>query len=705
MKKIAILLASISLVFSGFFLYPASLALATPSTPPATTNTNVEAAIDKGCTAETNPLSSICVLDFYYGFILQPSFTLVGLAANILDFFLGYSLDSNAYNGEFVAKGWALIRDISNVAFIFTLLYLAIKHILGDSARRAIPTLILVALLLNFSLFFTKVVIDAGNILARAFYNSIVIENDQQSAGYKSITYGLVDKINPQKLLTTAMFQQNTGMIGEYNASLGEFEGETTPDLSGNTGTIFAVLLLVTVVHGFLIVTFLSVCLVFIGRVIGLWFAMIFSPIAFITLAVPNLGGALKQLSFDAWINNVLKLSFVAPIFIFFIYLTISFLTFWSTSEVSLGGSNGFVGFMEVFIPFVFIVVLLNLAKKTAGDMAGDFGSKVKEYVGKGAGIIAGGALGATAFAGRATVGRIASGKLSSGNYNERISDAQKDYEEAKISGNVAGKAAAFARMKRLEATKSTLSKWKESSWDIRNANKSQMLGGAVGGVAGFVGKQGFGKGMEAFGGKDFSVGKGSDQSRKKYEEEEEKIKVKKAEDLSKIERNELSEEIMRLHRAGLSPDAINSRIDRDIDRLKFNEMDPLMSSKEIERRRREISILEDIKSGVQDSGSNTKKLEKFIKEGGGSYIGTKAIESERREQVATRVQNDIWYNITTGESEYTADKIRKGEKSKSDDEKLIDQIKKVVKKGDDEEESTPSTPPASGTTPPPPGP
>src|SRR3972149_11633388 len=56
------------------------------------------------------------------------------------------------------------------------LLYAAIKTILGTGSdtKNLIVKIIVVAILINFSLFFTKVVIDASNVLAIAFYDAIV---------------------------------------------------------------------------------------------------------------------------------------------------------------------------------------------------------------------------------------------------------------------------------------------------------------------------------------------------------------------------------------------------------------------------------------------------------------------------------------------------------------------------------------------------
>ncbi len=694
MKKIAILTASIFVVFSGYFVSPVSFVHAQTTTPSAlSVNTGIENAVDQNCSGLSNPFSANCLLYAFYNVILQPSFGLVGLVAQLLDFFLGYSLDSNAYRSDFIVKGWGLIRDISNIAFIFTLLYLAIKHILGSSSKKYIPTLIIVALLLNFSLFFTKVVIDAGNILARAFYNSIVIENDttyEDVEGYKSITYGIVDKINPQNLLSTALFESGAGgQIGSIDQTTGQFQGTVTPDISGNTGTIFLIFILMTVVNLVLAWTFLSVSLTFIGRVIGLWFAMIFSPIAFITLAVPGSGGFFKQLSFDSWKDNVIKLAFLAPVFIFFLYLTISFLSILGTGEslAPAEGSSMFVALMKVFIPFLFIITLLQVAKKTADSMAGEFGGMVKSFVGKALGFVGGAALGATAFVGRATVGRFAGGALETGNYEKRIADAKG------------------LNKWQLMVQRSALKKVNESSLDIRNASKAKGLAGKISGVVG----TGLGYGMTGFGGKDFNAGKGSDQSRKKYEESAEKRRVELAKELGTVRsgekdtlvkqrQGEITKEINALEE---NRNAVESGFKTNTETIskRLEELGKkskagfgAMSQRE---RDEEVTLKADLEKAKKEKDEKISEIDNDIKKK--KELNNKdAIvkdETKRRQFEYAREVEDGWikgvfnpYDLATGNAKQTAEKIRGLSKEKSKKEKAAEAALAFVKEEQESE-------------------
>jgi len=119
---------------------------------------------------------------FYYIFFVPTSF-LFSLSGQLLDWAMGFTLDSNSYKGSgatFVEQGWKIARDIANIMFIFILLWVGIGTILGNhnvNAKNTIKNVILVALLLNFSLFFARVVIDASNILGGVFYNNIGVND------------------------------------------------------------------------------------------------------------------------------------------------------------------------------------------------------------------------------------------------------------------------------------------------------------------------------------------------------------------------------------------------------------------------------------------------------------------------------------------------------------------------------------------------
>jgi hypothetical protein len=350
-----------------------------------------------------------CLVAGLYHVVFSLSAFLASLSARILDYFVFYALDSDSYKGDFITLGWALVRDISNILFIIALLYVAGKTVLGLNAsnnKKIISMVILMALLINFSLFITKVVIDTSNIVARVFYANIEnVDQDgnQNVSGYsdadgttgKSISVGLVAQFDPQKIF------QNSGI----------------PQLVDGTVGPFAIFLILSIVLMFYMTyMFLSVAFVFIGRVAMLWILMIFSPLAFVSNTVPDF--KIPKFNFREWKNELFNQSFLAPIFVFFLYLIISFGKLPVVSDVidpntlnNVGGTatNGTLNtFMKIFIPFIIIFTLVKIAKDTTIKMAGELASGMSKWgTILGAGALTLGTAG-TAFLGRQVAGRSA---------------------------------------------------------------------------------------------------------------------------------------------------------------------------------------------------------------------------------------------------------------------------------------------------------
>lgn len=387
----------------------------------------------------------------YFG-VYKISSLLAMLGGYFLDFFMGYSISSDAYTASsFPEKGWGMLRDLANICFIFLLVYAGIRLILGIgkfNAKSMIINVILMAVLINFSLFFTKVIIDAGNITARIFYNALEVKNKADGtknvgiANEKAISVTLIDQVDPQKIMTT---------IGD--------DETTSADESDYAAYFILISLLAAAVNIYFMFIFFSVGFLFVGRVLQLWISMITAPIACISYAAGSN-------FYDTWWKELWKSSFVAPIFLFFLYLIASFLKAGLvTGLFSNYNDKGFISvLMAVAVPFVLLVGLMKIAK----DMAEEYSSKTGKMaasalgsVGKVAGGLAVGAVtGGASFAMSRTVG--AGSKILQG------SGVQKKLREIESRGGLSGKFAKF--------TANTVDKGSKASFDIRNTG----IGGSL---------------------------------------------------------------------------------------------------------------------------------------------------------------------------------------------------------------------------------
>lgn len=340
-----------------------------------------------------------CFSWFAYYFLYTPISFFASLAAQFLDYFIYYSTNSTSYSSNFVGVAWGAVRDIANIFFIIGLLYVAIETILGigHNGKKMIASIIVVALLINFSLFFTQVVIDTSNILARVFYNNIdAINKDKSlaigSSGEKSITTALVSMFDPQDIVSPTQYASN--------------------DYDGGPGAFITITLLATVVSAIMLWVFLATALMFVARVAGLYISMIFAPIAFASYTVPF---DIEGLGHKQWWTTLLKQAFLAPIFIFFLYVILLFRDAFKTifgdvkiSTDSVSWSEGHInGLLKVIIPFAIVTVLLLRAKKLAVEYSGTIGesfSKAGSFI---AGAATGGIIGAYAGIGRSSLGYL----------------------------------------------------------------------------------------------------------------------------------------------------------------------------------------------------------------------------------------------------------------------------------------------------------
>lgn len=241
-----------------------------------------------------------CIAQLVYYALFVPTSFVFGLTGELLDFSIKYTTDSDSYGGEkgsFVNEGWKITRDLANIAFIFILLYTAIGTILnlhGVEWKKTLAKVIIIGLVINFSLFASKVVIDAGNILARVFYSSMgvkssdtnsVATNNALATDQKSVSVAIVSKFNPQSLFNSALNKKEP--IVDGNGNITEKETPVAP----STGWFIIITLIMVILNLIGIYVFFTVAFLFLARTAGLWILMIFAPIAFISYIVPIGGG------------------------------------------------------------------------------------------------------------------------------------------------------------------------------------------------------------------------------------------------------------------------------------------------------------------------------------------------------------------------------------------------------------------------------
>jgi len=337
----------------------------------------------------------IAVLGYY---MYVPTGWILLFSGAIFDTFLAFSLSKGLLNEDFVSGTWKVVRDIANLGLILALLYIAIATILqvgGVQLKKAVANVIIVALLINFSFFFTRVVIDITNTIGFHFYTMAAkaggVPASTQAQKHLSgkvndvteyrISVGIMKSINPQSLM-----KKNT--FDEWN------------EKKSDESVLFVVFLLAAIVNLVAAFVLFSAAFLFLGRILAFVFLIIASPLAFAAWALPAGGGGFHS----KWWKQLLDQGLVAPIFLFFIYVIIKMGAVGGGYFVTDVTSISFVDFLVVvLLKAALIIAALMLALNTARGLSGKAGALTAKFAG-------GAMVGTAAWAGRHTIGRAAKG-------------------------------------------------------------------------------------------------------------------------------------------------------------------------------------------------------------------------------------------------------------------------------------------------------
>lgn len=310
--------------------------------------------------------------------------------------------------------GWTTLRDISNIIFIFALVFIGIATILGLQSygwRSLMVRLIIAALLINFSLLIAKVVIDTSNLIASEAY--AVIMQDAK----------------PGDQISTIITKQSW-MISIFEAS-GPMDQTGISNVLGLTAnppadtywilawkSLFLMILL-----AILTFIFFAATIMLIGRFVILVFLMITSPIAFAAMILPQT----RELSKEWW-HSLFYQSLFAPAFLLMLWIAMMLMVGLSQvlgveqhSFAELAG--GAQGAVVVFIYFGMVAGLL-IASLIMASRMGAYGASAALEMGKRWSRTAGGALtlGAVGALSRNTIGRVSSKRADDENLRERAS-------------------------------------------------------------------------------------------------------------------------------------------------------------------------------------------------------------------------------------------------------------------------------------------
>ncbi len=396
------------------FSVPTSVDLSQISRDGIVTNDGEELDNDLSWLGECNAWPSTwftgCLLRTFYYIFWVPSAYLLALTGTILDYFLAYSISPTAYKAAYIIDGWRFIRDVCNLFFIFILVYLAFKIILGigHGTKQLIVNTLIIATVINFSYPLTAVIIDASNITARQFYYNAFKRTNEETGKPIGLSATIVEAFNPQKLVMSSLESSATG---------------NDPDQ--NKGSTFMILLLMVVINVLTMIMFLRIALQFVFRIVGLIFALVLSPLAVFSFSLDEKQrGKMKMVGFENWMSGLLNDAFKAPVFLFFMLLLGLFVG--SNPFKAAANANGIEWWLSFLLPFILIMALLQIMLSVTKSMTSSVAEMAGGFINKGVAAVAGVGMG-IATGGASMLGRSTIGKFAAGQAEKMRSSGAKD--------------------------------------------------------------------------------------------------------------------------------------------------------------------------------------------------------------------------------------------------------------------------------------
>lgn len=313
--------------------------------------------------------------------------TLVGIFAKMMGFFadlLDEFVKFQNYNLPIIPIMWNIMKNFVNMFFILILIIISFATIFDVakySYKAVLPTLIIVALLMNFSLVIGQTTISASDLLTHAFLAQI-------KGGPDGLSKNLMNGFNLQKPLGVSGKEITESEGTDTNFNVAFTIASQYERLLINL--IFLLVLMVIALLAFIV----AALFVFI-RTPVLMFLLILSPAAAFLYILPS-----TRQYFTKWWNAFISWVFFLPVYVFFLMFAIIFInTRAQAPDLGTSGSlaGDFFNFNDIFfyiVTLLFMIVGLSTARKVGTFAAGGVTAAVskihggvKKYAGRISGV------------------------------------------------------------------------------------------------------------------------------------------------------------------------------------------------------------------------------------------------------------------------------------------------------------------------------
>jgi hypothetical protein len=276
-----------------------------------------------------------CVGASFSGFVsailVSISSTFLAIAGTFFDWILYHTVVAF---GDFVNNNvidaintaWSAFRDIANIVIIAMFVFVAIQTILGSheyGAKKMVARIFIVAVLINFSLLFTKMIIDGSNYFAVVFYNATMPTQGTATTGTG----------DAQVADISGAFMSYAGVTGAKDTYAAVSTMAKQPNSFFGKALLFGILVALLYLAATVVLLYGTFLLV--SRAILMIFLMVTSSIAFATYLIPGAAGS--SYGWSAWWSALLKNAVFAPMLMVFLWMSLLIGQYFKVTNGTLG--------------------------------------------------------------------------------------------------------------------------------------------------------------------------------------------------------------------------------------------------------------------------------------------------------------------------------------------------------------------------------
>lgn len=319
-------------------------------------------------------------------FLITVSAKLLELSGLLFNYLVYYTIIAfgDATNGflsqqflNAINQVWTVFRDFANIGIIGLFTFIAIATILGAAeygAKKMLSRVLIVAVLINFSLLFTKIIIDSSNFVAYQFYKASGVIAAPSSS---SVSAAASTSFTQDGIAGSFVRYMGVTSIGDTYKALSAGADKIDSGALAFAHGLFSAILLLAAAGVLFYGSFLVL-----SRAILLVLLLVTSAFAFMTYLLPKF--AESQYGWTAWWKALLKSAVFAPLLMLLLWASLVMAAATAPRGGTLGGlladpqNAGNVG---ALFSYIFVLGILFASFKIASKFSTKIGGVVIEQL------------------------------------------------------------------------------------------------------------------------------------------------------------------------------------------------------------------------------------------------------------------------------------------------------------------------------------